>query len=84
MVELALNQLTEHGVVSLDEERTASMVSNLMVGAVRRPATVADRERRFALFVSERRQVLLRIDPGGPRFADPLGRRRVPKASTPK
>jgi regulator of protease activity HflC (stomatin/prohibitin superfamily) len=31
MVELALNQLTEHGVVSLDEERTASMVSNLMV-----------------------------------------------------
>ena len=31
MVELALNRLTEHGVVSLDEERTASMVSNLMV-----------------------------------------------------
>ena len=31
MVELALNRLTEGGVVSLDEERTASMVSNLMV-----------------------------------------------------
>ena len=31
MVEMALNQLTENGVVSLDEERTASMVSNLMV-----------------------------------------------------
>ena len=31
MVELALNQLTEHGVVALDEERTAAMVSNLMV-----------------------------------------------------
>ncbi len=31
MVEMALNQLTERGVVSLDEERTASMVSNLMV-----------------------------------------------------
>ncbi len=31
MVELALNRLTEDGVVSLDEERTASMVSNLMV-----------------------------------------------------
>jgi regulator of protease activity HflC (stomatin/prohibitin superfamily) len=31
MVELALNRLTENGVVSLDEERTASMVSNLMV-----------------------------------------------------
>src|SRR5262245_8039708 len=29
--DLALNRLTEDGVVSLDEERTASMVSNLMV-----------------------------------------------------
>ncbi|MGH3508796.1 MAG: SPFH domain-containing protein [Nocardioidaceae bacterium] len=31
MVELALARLTEHGVVELDEERKASMVSNLMV-----------------------------------------------------
>jgi regulator of protease activity HflC (stomatin/prohibitin superfamily) len=31
MVELALDRLTEGGVVSLDEERTAAMVSNLMV-----------------------------------------------------
>jgi SPFH domain / Band 7 family len=31
MVELALNRLTEDGVVELDEERTAAMVSNLMV-----------------------------------------------------
>ena len=31
MVELALNRLDERGVVSLDEERTAAMVSNLMV-----------------------------------------------------
>jgi regulator of protease activity HflC (stomatin/prohibitin superfamily) len=31
MVELALTRLTENGVVDLDEERTASMVSNLMV-----------------------------------------------------
>jgi SPFH domain / Band 7 family len=31
MVEMALDRLTESGVVSLDEERTASMVSNLMV-----------------------------------------------------
>lgn len=31
MVELALSRLTEKGVVELDEERTASMVSNLMV-----------------------------------------------------
>jgi regulator of protease activity HflC (stomatin/prohibitin superfamily) len=31
MVEMALNRLTQGGVVSLDEERTASMVSNLMV-----------------------------------------------------
>jgi hypothetical protein len=31
MAELALNRLTQDGVVSPDEERTASMVSNLMV-----------------------------------------------------
>jgi regulator of protease activity HflC (stomatin/prohibitin superfamily) len=31
MVEMALSRLTEDGVVQLDEERTASMVSNLMV-----------------------------------------------------
>jgi regulator of protease activity HflC (stomatin/prohibitin superfamily) len=31
MVEMALDRLTQDGVVSLDEERTASMVSNLMV-----------------------------------------------------
>lgn len=31
MVEMALNRLTERGVVELDEERTATMVSNLMV-----------------------------------------------------
>ena len=31
MVEMALNQLTENGVVTLDEERKAAMVSNLMV-----------------------------------------------------
>jgi hypothetical protein len=31
MVEMALTRLTENGVVSLDEERTAAMVSNLMV-----------------------------------------------------
>jgi len=31
MVEMALNRLSEGGVVSLDEERTAAMVSNLMV-----------------------------------------------------
>ena len=31
MVEMALNRLSEGGVVTLDEERTAAMVSNLMV-----------------------------------------------------
>jgi hypothetical protein len=31
MVKLALDQLTDTGVVTLDDERTASMVSNLMV-----------------------------------------------------
>ena len=31
MVELALNRLAEHEVVDLDEERKASMVSNLLV-----------------------------------------------------
>jgi hypothetical protein len=31
MVEMALSRLTENGVITLDEERTAAMVSNLMV-----------------------------------------------------
>ena len=31
MVELALGRLTDNGVITLDEERTAAMVSNLMV-----------------------------------------------------
>ena len=31
MVEMALHQLSERGVVSLDEERKAAMVSNLLV-----------------------------------------------------
>ena len=31
MVEMALEQLKEDGVVSLDEERKAQMVSNLLV-----------------------------------------------------
>ncbi len=31
MVEMALNALSEHGVVQLDDERKAAMVSNLMV-----------------------------------------------------
>jgi hypothetical protein len=31
MVEMALNRLTENGVVALDEDRKAAMVSNLMV-----------------------------------------------------
>jgi hypothetical protein len=31
MVEMALKQLADNAVVSLDEERRASMVSNLMV-----------------------------------------------------
>jgi len=31
MVEMALNRLTENGVVTLDVERKAAMVSNLMV-----------------------------------------------------
>jgi hypothetical protein len=31
MVELALDRLSEHEVVELDEERKATMVSNLLV-----------------------------------------------------
>jgi Membrane protease subunits, stomatin/prohibitin homologs len=31
MVEMALNKLNEHGIVELDEERKAAMVSNLLV-----------------------------------------------------
>jgi hypothetical protein len=31
MVEMALDKLSEHNVVELDEERKAAMVSNLLV-----------------------------------------------------
>ena len=31
MVEMALNKLSENGVVQLDEEKKATMVSNLLV-----------------------------------------------------
>jgi hypothetical protein len=31
MVEMALNRLSERGIINLDEERKAAMVSNLMV-----------------------------------------------------
>ena len=31
MVEMALNELNKKGIVDLDEERKAAMVSNLMV-----------------------------------------------------
>jgi len=31
MVDMALNQLSENGIVELDEERKAAMVSNLLV-----------------------------------------------------
>jgi len=31
MVEMALARLDEHGIVELDEERKAAMVSNLLV-----------------------------------------------------
>ena len=31
MVEMALDRLSERGIVDLDEERKAAMVSNLMV-----------------------------------------------------
>jgi uncharacterized membrane protein YqjE len=34
MVEMALQQLSEHNVVELDEERKAAMVNNLLVALV--------------------------------------------------
>ena len=64
MVEMALDRLDEHGIVELDEERKAAMVSNLHGRALRRPAGLPGRQHRLALHVSrERKQVLLRLDP---------------------
>lgn len=42
MVEMALDQLNEKGVVELDEERKAARVSNLLVVPLRQPRHPAD------------------------------------------
>ena len=47
MVEMALNKLSENDVVTLDDERKAAMVSNLLVVALwksRRPARSQQRD----------------------------------------
>ena len=79
MVELALNRLTEDGVVSLDEERTASMVSNLMVVLCgdQPPSPVVNTG--LALLRERAPPGPAAGRPGRPRRADPLGERRVPQ-----
>jgi membrane protease subunit (stomatin/prohibitin family) len=54
MVEMALEQLKEKGVVDLDEERKAQMVSNLLVGAVLRPQHAAGGEYRHVVLRTPR------------------------------
>jgi hypothetical protein len=49
MVEMAPNRLTETGVVCLDEERTASMVTNLTVVLCGDQPPSAGGEHRLAL-----------------------------------
>ena len=68
MVEMALNRLSEGHVVELDEERKASMVSNLMVVLCgdQPPSPVVNTGSLYTLTgraLTERRQVLLRVDP---------------------
>ncbi len=60
MVEMALTELSAKKVVELDDERRAAMVSNLMVGAVRRIRGAARHQHRHAVH-------LTRLpEPGGP------------------
>ena len=64
MVEMALARLDEHGIVELDEERKAAMVSNLLVVLCADQPASPVVNAGHALYVSrERKQVLLRIDP---------------------
>ena len=73
MVELALQRLEEEGVVELDEERKATMVSNLLVCAESRPPSRSSTpapstsdgspDYRHGTAVTERKSVLLRLDP---------------------
>ena len=63
MVELALNRLTENGVVDARRGAQGQHGQQPDGRALRRSAALAGRQRRLALYVSERRQVLLRLDP---------------------
>ena len=61
MVEMALNRLAEHEVVELDEERKASMVSNLLVVLCGDQPPSTGRQRRVPrtrepVYVSRRRR----------------------------
>ena len=63
MVEMALSRLTERGVVELDWERTASMVSNLMaVLRAQIPAAHAGRQCGTPIVKKERLRLWLRLD----------------------
>jgi hypothetical protein len=68
MVEMALDSLSKRGVVHLDEERKAAMVSNLLVVLCGETGGAADRQHRDHLpvrrrgLVAERKSFLLRAD----------------------
>ena len=59
MVEMALNSLTERGLVQLDDERRAAMVSNLLGRAVLGPRRHAGGQHRHALQLSA---MLMRVE----------------------
>ena len=68
MVELALQKLSDKNVVTLDEDRKAAMVSNLLVVLCSESSGVPRHQRRHAVPLSltampERKSLLLRIRP---------------------
>ena len=63
MVEMALDRLSEHGVVELDEERKASMVSNLLVVLCGDQPASPVVNAGSLYYVTARKEFLLRLDP---------------------
>ena len=54
MVEMALEMLSRRDIVTLDDERKAAMVSNLLVVLVRRACGATDRQHRDDLPIERR------------------------------
>ena len=66
MVEMALEMLSRRDIVTLDDERKAAMVSNLLVVLCGERVDAADRQHRddlpIEIAVADRKPFLLRID----------------------